>query len=230
MCASVCVCAVWPRFVEHLKNSNSIESYKSRCFRSIAQIKCVYSFVCLYCFFCCFFFCFYPFYKIQQLVVVLFGAVTTAQYYSNSEPYPTISTNDQYYYQDAPPYQPIVHVQPPVHYQPFTNYREPVSSDGQWKTLRDNRHQSPSGEYVYEYETENGIVAGEQSYIASPNQPERKTVGFYQYPSPEDGHIIRVDWSADSNGFQVKYKLPRDVREGADLSCQLYRPEWNKYY
>lgn len=135
-------------------------------------------------------------------MVVLFVAAAAAQYY-NSGQYPTISSNGPYFYQDAP-YQPIVHAQPTVHYQPFTHF-QPVSSDGQWQTLRDTRHQSPSGEYAYEYETQNGIIASEQSYIASPNQAQRKT-GFYQYPSP-DGRTIRVDYVADENGFQVKYKL-----------------------
>lgn len=105
-------------------------------------------------------------------MVVLFVAATAAQYYNGG---------GQYYYQDEP-YQP-----PLVHYQP-------TSSDGQWQTLRDIRHQSPSGEYSYEYETQNGIIANEQSYIAGPNQAQRKT-GFYQYPSP-DGRTIRVDYVA----------------------------------
>lgn len=135
--------------------------------------------------------------------MVLFVAAAAAQYYSNSDPYSTIANNEQNYYPDAPPYQPIVDAQPPVHYQPFPHY-QPVSADGQWQILRDVRHQSPSGEYSFEYETQNGIVAGEQAYVADHNQAQRKT-GFFQYPSPEDGRLIRVDWSADENGFQVKY-------------------------
>lgn len=130
--------------------------------------------------------------------MVSFVAITTAEYYDDAGLLPPISSNDDYYAPDAT-YQPFV--QPPVHYQPFAHF-QPVSSDGQWKILRDVRHQSPSGEYVYEYETENGIIANEQSYEAGPNQAQRKT-GFYQYPAP-DGRIIRVDYVADENGFQVQ--------------------------
>lgn len=121
-------------------------------------------------------------------MVVLFAAAAAAQYYNGEQ------------YQDEPYQPPLVHAQPAVHYQAF-NHFQPVSSDGQWQTLRDTRHQSPSGEYAYEYETQNGIIANEQSYIAGPNQAQRKT-GFYQYPSP-DGRTIRVDYVADENGFQV---------------------------
>lgn len=126
-------------------------------------------------------------------MVVLFVTAVAAQYY-NSEQYPTASTNDQYYYHGAP-YQSA---QPTVHYQP-------VSSDGQWQILRDSRQQFPSGEYSYEYETQNGIAASEQSYITSPNQAQRKT-GFFQYPSP-DGRLLRVDYVADENGFQVSKEM-----------------------
>lgn len=123
----------------------------------------------------------------HQLVVLLVAATVSAQYYN---------------YQGEPYQPPFVHAQPTVHYQPF-NHFQPVNPDGQWQILRDNRHQSPSGEYAYEYETQNGIIANEQSYIASPNQAQRKT-GFFQYPSP-DGRTIRVDYVADENGFQVSW-------------------------
>lgn len=135
--------------------------------------------------------------KIVHQLVVLLVATVAAQYY-NSEQYPAISSDGQYYYPnagaaavEAPVYQPPVHYQPHAHFQP-------VSPDGQWQTVRDIRQQSPSGEYSYEYETQNGIVASEQSYLAGPNQAQRKT-GFYQYPSP-DGRTIRVDYVADENG------------------------------
>lgn len=123
----------------------------------------------------------------HQLVVLFVAAAAAAPQYSNP---------GQYYYPEEP-YQP-----PLVQDQSFSQY-QPVSADGHWQTLRDNRHQSPSGEYAYEFETQNGIIANEQSYIAGPNQAQRKT-GFYQYPSP-DGRTIRVDYVADENGFQVEY-------------------------
>lgn len=138
----------------------------------------------------CLFIClFIPSINVQQLVV-LFVTAAMAQYY-NSEQYPTVPSNGPYYYQGAQ-YQPIV---------PY----QPASADGQWQTLRDARHQYPSGEYSYEYETQNGIIANEQSYIAGPNQAQRKT-GFFQYPSP-DGRILRVDYTADENGFQVSTRI-----------------------
>lgn len=121
-------------------------------------------------------------------LVVLFVTVAAAapQYYNPG----------QYYYPEEP-------YQPPLGQDQSLNHYEPVSSDGHWQTLRDNRQQSPSGEYAYEFETQNGIIANEQSYIAGPNQAQRKS-GFYQYPSP-DGRTIRVDYVADENGFQVEY-------------------------
>lgn len=131
-------------------------------------------------------------------MVTLFVAAAAAQYY-NSAQYAKIPSNGQYYYQNAP-YQPNEQAQPAVHYQPFAHF-QPVSSDSQSQTVRDFRHQSPSGEYAFEYETQNGIIASEQSYIAGPNQAQRKT-GFYQYPSP-DGRLIRVDYVADENGFSA---------------------------
>lgn len=100
--------------------------------------------------------------------------------------------------------QPIVQpvVQPQLvryqpNYQPYVRYQA-ATAEGNSQTLRDVREQSPTGDYAYEYETQNGIVAREQSQFLPPNV-QRKT-GFYQYPST-DGRVYRVDWVADENGF-----------------------------
>lgn len=97
-------------------------------------------------------------------------------------------------------YQPIARISTPQYqYQPFVQ-QSSISPDGHWQTLRSVHAQSPSGDYTYEYETQNGIVAQEQSQVVDP-KTQRKT-GFYQYPSP-DGRIIRVDYVADENGFHA---------------------------
>lgn len=115
--------------------------------------------------------------------------------------------NDGKYYPSAVPVRPFVRAfvptvpvyQPVYRFQPYARY-QPASPEGYSQTLRDVRSQSPNGDYAYEYETQNGIVASEQSQVVQPNV-QRKT-GFYQYPSP-DGRIIRVDYVADENGFHA---------------------------
>lgn len=91
----------------------------------------------------------------------------------------------------------LVRYQPNYRYQPSVRYQS-ATAEGNSQTLRDVREQSPTGDYAYEYETQNGIVAREQSQFLPPNV-QRKT-GFYQYPST-DGQVYRVDWVADENGF-----------------------------
>lgn len=74
------------------------------------------------------------------------------------------------------------------------------NNEGHWQILRDSREQSPVGDYVFEYETENGIHAREQAQAIAPQS--QKAQGFYEYKSPE-GQTIRVDYTADENGFQA---------------------------
>lgn len=75
----------------------------------------------------------------------------------------------------------------------------PAGPQGHWQILRDIRDQSPAGDYHYEFETQNGIHAREQSQVVVPQS--QKTTGFYEYKSPE-GQNVRVDYVADENGFQ----------------------------
>ncbi|XP_031640355.1 endocuticle structural glycoprotein SgAbd-1-like [Contarinia nasturtii] len=74
------------------------------------------------------------------------------------------------------------------------------NNDGQSQTLREYREQSSTGDYKYEYETENGIHVNEQSQVL-PSKSQQKA-GFYEFTSPEGQHF-RVDYVADENGFHA---------------------------
>lgn len=116
------------------------------------------------------------------------------QYYGGVVPYRPYART---FVPNVPVYQPVY--QPTYQYQPYARYQG-VTPEGYSQTLRDVRSQSPNGDYAYEYETQNGIAAGE-SQIVQPDNVQRRT-GFYQYPSP-DGRIIRVDYTADENGYRA---------------------------
>lgn len=59
--------------------------------------------------------------------------------------------------------------------------------------------------YYYSLETANGIVAQEQGQLKSPaekdGQPIEEVQGFFQYTA-NDGTPIRVQYTANENGFQ----------------------------
>lgn len=71
------------------------------------------------------------------------------------------------------------------------------SNNRQWQILRHTSEQASNDYYRYNFDTENGIHAWEQSEIEPPNT--KKSNGFYEYTSPE-GQLIRVDYTADENG------------------------------
>lgn len=77
--------------------------------------------------------------------------------------------------------------------------------------MRDTRDQSPAGSYHYEFETENGIQAREQS------DGIQRATGFYEYQSPE-GLNVRVDYVADENGF-----VASSPGNSLEISLKTYR-------
>ncbi|XP_055319515.1 uncharacterized protein LOC129577077 [Sitodiplosis mosellana] len=102
------------------------------------------------------------------------------------------------------------------------------SNEGHWQILRQANEQSPAGDYVFEYETENGIKAREQNQAVPPQS--QKTQGFYEYKSPE-GQFIRVDYTADENGFQaagahlpVAPALPAAIARSVEYQLRLAHP------
>lgn len=103
------------------------------------------------------------------------------------------------------------------------------NNEGHWQILRDSRQQSPTGDYAFEYETENGIHQSEQNN-AVPPQSQRST-GFYEYKSPE-GQTIRVDYTADENGFQpqgahlpVGPEIPLAIQRSVEYQLKFARSQ-----
>lgn len=108
----------------------------------------------------------------------------------------------KYYSAPAPvvrvqPVQQIVRVQPVPVQQfvqplPVARYQPVASPEGHWQILRDIRSQSPSGDYSYEFDTENGIHASQKSNFVAP--ASQQTTGFYEVPNPDGGAPLRVDY------------------------------------
>lgn len=75
-------------------------------------------------------------------------------------------------------------------------------SDGHWAVLRSEGEVNPDGSFHYDYETQNGIKAAEQATVqlVAPETVVQKRTGFYEYPGT-DGHLYRIDYVADENGF-----------------------------
>lgn len=102
-------------------------------------------------------------------------------------------------------YQPLVQpaiqplIQPAYQFAPATRYQT-LGSEGHWATLRDIRSQSPSGDYSYEFDTENGIHQQQTSQVVPPNS--QRVTGHYIVPGP-NGEQLRVDYVADENGYRA---------------------------
>lgn len=106
---------------------------------------------------------------------------------------------------------------------------QPVGAEGHWQILRDARDILPTGDYSYEYETQNGINFQEQSQIVAPNS--HRVTGFFEYPGP-DGQKIRVDYIADENGFQpqgahlpVAPAIPEAIQRSIEYNLRNARPQ-----
>lgn len=72
--------------------------------------------------------------------------------------------------------------------------------------LRQSGDVAPDGSYAYSYETQNGIVAGENGALGARNAEGEQAVvaqGQYQYTAP-DGTPITVTYTADENGFRAQ--------------------------
>lgn len=122
---------------------------------------------------------------------------------------------------------PSVAVRVPIT-APFVRV-QPVAPEGHWQTLRDIREQSPAGDYHYEFETQNGIHARQQSQVIAPES--QRATGFYEYKSPE-GENIRVDYIADENGFQptgahlpVAPPVPAAIARAVEYLLRNARPQ-----
>lgn len=70
--------------------------------------------------------------------------------------------------------------------------------------LRHSHGQLPEGSYAFNYETENGIKAGEQASatLYTNGQMVLNARGSYSYIAP-DGRPISVEYVADENGFRA---------------------------
>ncbi|KAK5639873.1 hypothetical protein RI129_010684 [Pyrocoelia pectoralis] len=75
----------------------------------------------------------------------------------------------------------------------------PYNAGPQVPILRYDNHNDGDGQYAYNYETANGIVAQEQGHLKGPDNLEAH--GSFGYTSPE-GHHIALSYIADENGFQ----------------------------
>lgn len=82
---------------------------------------------------------------------------------------------------------------PDARYQDIQNLRTENDNDGE-------------GNYNYFYENTDGTMASQKGFLKAPRSlddaPTQAAEGFYQYYSPE-GQLIRVDYTADENGFQA---------------------------
>lgn len=70
--------------------------------------------------------------------------------------------------------------------------------------IRSESKHNDDGSYEFQYETGNGIVAGEQGYNkpgANKDEGIQVAQGFFQYTG-EDGIPISLKYVADENGFQ----------------------------
>nr|XP_053631859.1 cuticle protein AMP4-like [Cherax quadricarinatus] len=70
--------------------------------------------------------------------------------------------------------------------------------------LRDERQDSGDGNFIYEFETENGIAVSARGSPGS--QGQSNIQGVYRYPLP-DGTIAEVRYFADENGYQPQSDL-----------------------
>lgn len=112
-----------------------------------------------------------------------------------------------FYKSGVPQYYPTP-VVAPVYKSAIPQYHAaPVApvqhgSDGHWAVLRSEGEVNPDGSFHYDYETQNGIKAAEQAtvQVVAPETVVQTRTGFYEYPGT-DGHLYRVDYVADQNGF-----------------------------
>lgn len=112
----------------------------------------------------------------------------------------------QQQHQQAAPYQPQA-----ATYQPqAAAYQQPAANHytEQQKApipiIRSESKHNDDGSYEFQYETGNGIVAGEQGYNkpgANKDEGIQVAQGFFQYTG-EDGIPISLKYVADENGFQ----------------------------
>ncbi|CAG5040136.1 unnamed protein product [Parnassius apollo] len=77
------------------------------------------------------------------------------------------------------------------------------------QTLRSESSQQPDGNYVYSFETENGINRGERGNLKEVLDEEDKpknvivVEGSYSYTNP-DGKVETVNYVADENGYRAE--------------------------
>lgn len=79
------------------------------------------------------------------------------------------------------------------------DYIRYLSPDAYAKTIYSNEHRGINGNFGYEYQTENGIQAKQESTGYGPNKVVR---GYYSYVGP-DGKQYTVNYIADRFGYRA---------------------------
>lgn len=100
--------------------------------------------------------------------------------------------------------------------------------------LRQAQDISPEGSYNFQYETENGIAAGESGSpqpVGPKGEPAVVSQGQFQYTAP-DGTPIAVSYTADENGFHpqgahlpVAPPVPENIQRAIDYVLAHPQPE-----
>lgn len=72
--------------------------------------------------------------------------------------------------------------------------------------LKSDSQVAHDGSYAFNYETGNGIAAGEQGVVKNAGNKDHEAItaqGYYQYTG-DDGVPVQVKYTADENGFQAQ--------------------------
>lgn len=91
-------------------------------------------------------------------------------------------------------------------YQPAAAYHQQTTEQQKppIPIIRSDSKHNNDGSYEFQYETGNGILAGEQGYVKNGGHKDEEiqvAQGYFQYTG-DDGIPISLKYVADENGFQ----------------------------